>query len=232
MRDDRARLWRSFCFMKNFHSVITRIRELTARGKSNIMNIVHCGGGGLNTGITSKETILQVCRGIVASRGLSAVTMRTVADECHIALGTLYNYYANKDELLLATVEDIWKDIFHMKNDCLTEFSFPDYIKYIFECVQRGAENYPDFLTSHSVSIANSGREKAKSTMQHCFDHIKERMLAVLQADDKVSKTAFSSSFEKSDFVDFVLDSILLLLVQKKKSCEVLGEIIQRTIYI
>lgn len=185
----------------------------------------------MNTGITSKETILLVCRSIVASRGLSAVTMRSVADECHIALGTLYNYYANKDELLLAIVEDIWKDIFHMNHQYLADFSFPKYIEHIWECVQKGVEDYPGFFTAHSISIANSGREKAKSTMKYCFDHIKENMLDVLQADSKVSEEAFSTSFEKSAFIDFVLDNILLLLVQEKTNCEVLKEIIQRTIY-
>lgn len=186
----------------------------------------------MNTGITSKETILQVCRDIVASRGLSAVNMRSVADECHIALGTLYNYYANKDELLLAIVEDIWKDIFHMNHGCSTDFSFPEYVEYIFECVQKGSENYPDFFTAHSISIASSGKEKAKSTMKHCFDHIKEALLEVLLADSKVSVEAFSASFEKSDFIDFVLDNILLLLVQRKTSCKLLKEIIERIIYI
>lgn len=186
----------------------------------------------MNSGITSKENILQVCRGMVASRGLSAVNMRSIANECHIALGTLYNYYANKDELMLAAVEDIWKDIFHMDHRSVTDFSFPKYVEYIFECVQKGAENYPDFFTAHSVHIANSGKEKAKSIMRHCFDHIKEGMLEVLRADSKVSEDAFSTSFGKTEFIDFVLDNILLLLVQGKTNCEVLIEIIQRVLYI
>lgn len=185
----------------------------------------------LNTGITSKEAILQSCRESVASKGLGAVNMRSVADRSQIALGTLYNYFDNKDELLLATVEEIWKDIFHMDHRCPTERSFPEYVEYIFGCVQKGAENYPDFLSAHSVSIASSGKEKAKCTMQLCFAHIKEGMSEVLQADDKVSEDAFSPSFEQSDFIDFVLDHLLMLLVQEKKSCEMLIEIIQRTIY-
>ena len=56
----------------------------------------------MNTGITSKEAIMQACRKIAAQKGLSALNMRTVAKECNIALGTLYNYYADKDELLIA----------------------------------------------------------------------------------------------------------------------------------
>ena len=82
----------------------------------------------MNSSITSKEAILLVCRKIVATKGLSALNMRLVADECHIALGTLYNYYSDKDALLLSTVESVWKDIFHMNQKCSTEFSFPEYV--------------------------------------------------------------------------------------------------------
>lgn len=197
------------------------------------MNNVHESreGGELNTAITSKEAILKACRDIVASKGLAAVSMRSVADKSQIALGTLYNYYDNKDELLLATVEAIWEDIFHMDYGCSAEQSFPKYIENIFECVQKGGEHYPDFFSAHSISIANSEREKAKSTMGYYFKHMKESMLKVLQADSNVSVDAFSSSFVQSEFIDFVLDNLLMLLVQGKKSCEMLIETIKRTIY-
>lgn len=78
----------------------------------------------MNPCVTSKEAILQVCRSIVATEGLSALNMRTVADECHIALGTLYGYYSNKDDLLLSTIDSVWKDIFHMSQKCETDFPF------------------------------------------------------------------------------------------------------------
>lgn len=186
-------------------------------------------GGELNTGITSKEAILKVCRDIVASKGLTEVNMRSVADKSQIALGTLYNYFDNKDELLLAVVEDIWKDIFHMDSRCSAEQSFLKYVEYFFGCVQAGAKHYPGFFTAHSITIANS--EKAKSTMGNYFRHMKESMLEVLKADSTVSVDAFSTSFERSDFIDFVLNNILMLLVQGEKSCDMLIEIIQRTIY-
>lgn len=186
-------------------------------------------GGELNTGITSKEAILKVCRDIVASKGLTAVSMRSVADKSQIALGTLYNYFDNKDELLLAVVEDIWKDIFHIDSRCSAEQSFPEYVDYFWGCVQAGAKLYPGFFSAHSITIANS--EKVKSTMGNYFKHMKESMLEVLKADSAVSADAFSSSFEQSGFIDFVLNNILMLLVQGEKKCDMLIEIIKRSIY-
>ena len=185
----------------------------------------------MNTGITSKEAIMQVCRVIVAEKGLSALNMRSVADGCQIALGTLYNYYSNKDDLLLATIESVWKDIFHMHQQSRTAVSFPEYVIHIFECVREGAKEYPDFFTAHSVSIANSEKGRAKSTMEHCFKHIKLNMLEVLQHDKSIGKNVFSSDLTETDFVDFVFDNILLLLVQGKTGCATLVEMIRRVIY-
>lgn len=38
-------------------------------------------------------------------------------------------------------------------------------------------------------------------------------------------------TFTESEFIDFVLDNILLLLVQGKTNCDTLMEIIHRAIY-
>ena len=185
----------------------------------------------MNPSITSKEEILQVCRNIVAEKGLSALNMRLVADTCHIALGTLYNYFSNKDELMLSTVESVWKDIFHMNQKHRTDFSFSEYVKYIFECVQKGAEEYPNFFTAHSINIASSQKGQAKSMMELYFRHMKDSMLEVLKSDEKVNRDIFSVKVTESEFIDFVLDNLLLLLVKGKTSCDLFIEVIRRTVY-
>ena len=184
----------------------------------------------MNTVITSKQAILQVCRRIVADKGMKALNMRLVSKECHIALGTLYNYYADKDALILATVESIWREIFHGMQHNMGCLSFPDYVDKLYRCVQKGANAYPGFLTGHSISIASAKRAKAKSVMEHTFAHMKAGMLAVLQRDPSVPENAFSTAISQEDFVGFVLEHLLILLVQEQQDCHVLLEIIRRVI--
>ena len=186
---------------------------------------------GLNTVITSKEAIMQVCRRIVAEKGMNALNMRLVADECGIALGTLYNYFADKDALVLAAVESIWRDIFHAGPPHETAPSFPGYVAALYGRIQKGAEAYPGFLTGHSISIAASKRGEAKSVMEHTFAHMKAGMLEVLRADQSVRENTFTASFSQEKFADFVLDSMLVLLVQGQPDCAVLQEVICRAIY-
>ena len=185
----------------------------------------------MNPAITSKEAIMQVCRCIVAEKGLKALNMRLVADECHIALGTLYNYYADKDELVLATVESIWRDIFHGEQKCETASTFPDYVAGLYARIRQGAEKYPGFLTGHSISIASAKRGEARSAMEHTFAHMKAGMLEALQADTAAQENSFTDNMSQENFIIFILDHLLILLAQGQQDCTVLLEIIRRVIY-
>lgn len=185
----------------------------------------------MNKGATSREYIMQVCRKIASAQGLETLTMRRVARECGIALGTLYNYYSDKDELLIAAVASIWREIFHGNECCSTGVSFPDHVSRLFKQARDGADKYPDFITAHSMVLAKSQKRQAKNAMEQYFDHMKSEMLTVLQADPQVNATAFSPSFLQSDFIDFVMDNILLLLIKESESCAVLIGIIRRMIY-
>ena len=157
--------------------------------------------------------------------------MRLIADACHIALGTLYNYYADKDELVLATVESIWRDIFHADQRWERACSFPGYVKELYARIRKGTEAYPNFLTGHSISIASAKRGEGKSAMEHTFAHMKVGMLEALRADQAVRENAFSASFSRDDFINFVFNQMLVLLVQSQPDCAVLLEVICRVIY-
>ena len=183
----------------------------------------------LNTVITSKEAIMQVCRRIVAEKGMNVLNMRLVADECGIALDTLYNYFAGKDAPVLAAVESIWRDIFHAGTPQETAPSFPGYVAVLYGRIQKGAEAYPGFLTGHSISIAASKRGEAKSVMEHTFAHMKAGMLEALRKDPPVPSNAFTPSFSQEDFVGFVQDQLLVLLVRGQPTCGALLEVIRRT---
>ena len=41
---------------------------------------------------------------LFSKKGYSAVSMKIVAEETGIAVGTLYNYYTNKEELFLSLI--------------------------------------------------------------------------------------------------------------------------------
>ncbi|MDD5864256.1 MAG: TetR/AcrR family transcriptional regulator [Firmicutes bacterium] len=185
----------------------------------------------MNREVTSKEAILQVCRKIAAEQGLSALSTRAVAQACGIALGTLYHYYSDKDALLLATVESVWQDIFHRDDAQRGVLPFPESVTALFHRVRSGTAAYPGFLAAHSIAIAGSRKGEAKDAMERCFAHMKTELLGVLRADPQVDREAFSGALTQASFVDFVVDSLLLLLVKEAPDCEALTTLVRRVIY-
>lgn len=195
------------------------------------MFIIALGVYKINNTITSQEAILNVCRELVSANGISTLNMREVAKACNVALGSIYNYFPSKDDLILATIESVWKDIFHINCKCTSNMPLDKYINSIFFSVLQSAEKYPNFLTAHSLSLASSEKSKAKNVMDRYFVQIKNDMANALASDSAVTKTAFNESFKQDDFIDFIMTNLIILFMQEQNNCEILIEIIRRTIY-
>ena len=58
---------------------------------------------------TLRDTLLQCAREMVESDGIGAVNIRALAQKAGVATGTVYNYFSNKDEILLALTEEYWQ---------------------------------------------------------------------------------------------------------------------------
>ncbi|MDF2803208.1 MAG: transcriptional regulator, TetR family [Anaerocolumna sp.] len=55
-----------------------------------------------------RETIVQEAKSIIVSRGYSKLNMREVAKASGIAVGTIYNYYPTKNDLLSELMYRYW----------------------------------------------------------------------------------------------------------------------------
>ena len=59
----------------------------------------------MNTVVTSKEEILKTSRELLQKQGWSAVNIRSVAAACGVSVGSIYNYFSSKTELIGTIVE-------------------------------------------------------------------------------------------------------------------------------
>ncbi len=187
---------------------------------------------GINKVVTSKEAILTVCRELATEHGFQSLNMRTVAMKCNVSVGSVYNYFPSKSDLVAAVIQDVWESIFKLNKISNEQDCFVDYVIWMFERVKVGISEYPDFFTAHSMSFASSDKEKGRQVMSKYFNHMKSGMLVTLQKDKKVNLSVFTENFTQKDFVDFIFSNIITLLMKHETSCRILTEIIKRTIYL
>lgn len=157
--------------------------------------------------------------------------MRTVAQRCNIALGSVYNYFSSKDDLIMAAVESVWQSIFETQRPYKSGIAFTEYIEAVFKKLKKGMVKYPDFFTAHSMSFSRNAKDDARTKMYRYFAFVKKEMLTILQADTAVRENLFSQDFTQEDFVDCVLTNIVGLLILQKQSSAVLIAGIQKIIY-
>lgn len=184
----------------------------------------------MNPPNTSREEIMRVSRKIVSEKGLPALNMRTLAKECGIALGTLYNYYSDKDELVVAAIESVWQDILE-KSAPDSGVRFSQYVTQIYARILSGLKDYPDFFAAHSISVAGSAKGKARGTMERCFGKIRGELHAALLADKNVDRSIFSETFREEDLIGHILDTITISIIKGKSDCAALTEILDRLLY-
>ena len=98
----------------------------------------------MNAAVTSRQDILEACRQLVRTDGWDAVNIRTVAAACGVAVGSIYNYFGSKAELVSATVESVWCDIFHTPEDPDLFQSAESCVRWLYQRIFMARRRIPD----------------------------------------------------------------------------------------
>ena len=181
--------------------------------------------------IISKEKILKESRDLVAEEGLDALSIRKLAKKCDLAVGTIYNYFSSKDDLMISTIESVWEDIFRIEDYDQKANDFLKYLSDIFTHLSLGIEKYPNFFTIHSLSFKSQSIGKAKDSMATYIEKLRENLIYILDKDPNIKKDAFDDDFTKDDLVEFIISTSLCFIVDKNYNKDLLLKIVKKTLY-
>lgn len=176
---------------------------------------------------TLRATLLNCARDLAETKGTEAINIRLIAQKAGIATGTVYNYFSNKDEILLALTEEYWKEtLIEMKTQIIGE-SFCEQIEEIFLFLKTRIENSGGMFMRSLEHIEEAGQEKMESMQIVLRDDIIERM----EQDKAIRKEVWSDIFTKEEYACFIIINIMILLRSRALDINFLMELIKRTIY-
>ena len=185
----------------------------------------------MNTVITSKEAILAASRRLIQEQGWAAVSIRSVAQACDISVGSIYNYFNGKADLIAATVESVWCDIFHMPDGKASFHRFTDCIQWAYESMRRGNEAYPGFFSMHSMSFVGEDKASGQELMAKSWKHIQDGFYIVLMRDENVNTAVFDSVFTPQKFVEIIFSLIISSLLRHDYDCDGIVKMTERLLY-
>lgn len=90
-----------------------------------------------------RETILQNTKTILLNQGCEKLTIRSVAAVCHVAVGTVYNYFPSKDILIASVMVEDWEDALEqMRVGCDGAQNCTEGMQCIFETIRSFSVTY------------------------------------------------------------------------------------------
>lgn len=181
--------------------------------------------------ITSREMILSTGREIIQQSGVQGLNMRGVADKSGVSVGTIYNYFPSKGDLVTGTIFSIWMEITDDFQSYFKQDNFIGNISSLCNSIEKGCLKYPSFLSGHSMSFANLDKSKGREVMNQYFILIKNILLESLDQDQHIRKEVFTKEFTKTDFIDFVFSNIVTAMRNEGDSCEFLLKVVRSIVY-
>jgi len=186
----------------------------------------------MNKTVTSKEELLKSAKEIIDAQGIDKLNIRSLATNCNIATGSVYNYFPSKADLVFALVEDFWKTIF--KPEEFNQHDNISFIVFIDELYSSFAKQLSKFRIVYAGQLTlmkTKDKDVGKQIEQKYLAMVHSCIRDALDIDKKINSDVWSETFTKDDFSKFVFDNMFFMLVRGKIDCEYFKEVINKILY-
>lgn len=166
-----------------------------------------------------KESIIQEAKRQVFTEGYINMTIRSVAKECKIAVGTIYNYFSSKDALVASFMLEDWHiSAKNMQEKGRKKTIQIEVFKTIYDELLAYMDNYG------TLFLDEESKKSAMSLLRDYHKYLREQVTDVIKNCTKKSQKV------KSEFLsEFVAESLLAWAAERHPFEDVVG--ILKTFY-
>ena len=181
---------------------------------------------------TSKEELLDAAFELACEKGLSGVSIRAVATKCGVAVGTVYNWYPAKSDLISDVIALFWREAL---KDCMPEAAeCGDFVAFCEEVGRRMARAFSKFHDGWLTEIASMRThdlDAARKREQACFSHIRRGLAIALEKDANVKREKLSDDLQPEAICLLVWDAILASIRRNDESYLTLLTLLREVLY-
>ena len=166
----------------------------------------------------AKSNILITAKAQLLSNGYHKLSLRSIAKECGIAVGTIYNYFPSKDILVASIMVEDWKKVLDcMKNDCENA----DNLALGFLSIYNGITNFSDIYRHVWSEYSFAGNTRYSFPDQHKL--LRNQIAKIVQ--DLLKRYGKN---EGEPMSVFLAESLLTTAMQEDMQFEILLVVIER----
>ncbi|MBI9109018.1 MAG: TetR/AcrR family transcriptional regulator [Spirochaetales bacterium] len=157
-----------------------------------------------------RELILKKAEVLLFNEGYSSVNIRRVAKDCGIAVGTIYNYFPGKKELVIEMMVNFWINFFlKINTEINSDKDFYLKLKYIMDELSCILKRFKDvWLKNELYSTPDyiaSGMQEHNTHIGKLISMIEEMLKSELEARNREIDNGFTThSMAKFIVINFI----------------------------
>lgn len=185
-----------------------------------------------NKPVISKHQILDAAFNIASTAGLSGLSIREVARVCDVAVGTVYNSYPTKSDLVNDVVGRFWNESLagHMPQACEGN-DFVDFCRDLAAELSHALEQFRDTWLAEVSALNGRDLASARKREEACFAHIRAGLVLALERDRHIDKTLLVEALAPEPLCAFVWSSMLQSIKRGDTTCATLFALLRKTLY-
>lgn len=180
----------------------------------------------------SREQIFAAAKNIANTQGLKKVTVRNVASECGVSIGSVYNYYETKGELVFEVARDYWLSIFDREQiSKLPQENFCDFIGALYGVIAAKLSGFMRQWISVMSNFSEEDKSLGRAKEAEIFSDVKKLLRSAMENDAGINKEIWRQGFDKEEMLDFIFSNMLNLMRRGSADCQFLIKVLRRTLY-
>lgn len=176
---------------------------------------------------TLREALLQYAKETGIKEGTEAINIRTLAKQANVSVGTVYNYFENKDDILLALTEEYWRHMLEDMRGAIRGETFVDQVREIFAFLSAGMDGAGAELMGSLRGVEQTGRDR----MENMQKMLRAALVQRMEQDKTIRADLWNEAFTREQYADFVLINLLPPLRMKARNIDFFLQIIRKTLY-
>lgn len=177
----------------------------------------------MNKSVTSREALLCAAKDIAYGQGLDQVNIRAVAARCGVAVGSIYNYFPTKSDLIAAVIEDFWRQAAHREHCAILPGEpFPAYVSRLYAELSADLRTFQSGFLAQMDALGSETREKGRELEARCFAHIQSGLASALERTGSPRWRG-----REQDLAQFTFRHMLSLLRDGQPDCAFLQTVLE-----
>ncbi|MDO4596501.1 MAG: TetR/AcrR family transcriptional regulator [Coriobacteriaceae bacterium] len=186
----------------------------------------------------SREAILEVAYDHAQREGMASLGIRTIANECGVAIGTIYNYFPDKAALVTEVVARFWRSAIEeagvlARAEESSEGRAGCLLVYC-RCLAKGlGESLSRFQESwlrEISSLDSRSLERSRKAEMECFRGIAAGIARQIELDEGITPAA-RARFETQALADFIWKAMFGSIKADEPDCATLFSLLELALY-